>query len=416
MKKPTEKHSDYIIHGMTSSFFTKKLEAYFLVKGIPYQFVEMDAADMMECAEHVGVTQLPQVECPDGSWLTDTTPIIEHFESDSSLPEIRPKDPVAGFFSYFLEDCFDELLWAPALYYRWAFAMDNKRRSDEFTYGILSNGPNLPRMLNRFIISRRQKSVHIKDNGIVSAAHARYIEDLYVDLLDLLQPVFKKRAYLLGDRPCEADIGLFGPMFAHFSQDPTPQEIMHVRAPHLYRWLGKLWSTRPDELQASPEIAGVPEDMKPLMEKMAQEYLPYLEANQKAFLSGTESTKYKMGGLDWEVPTAPYRVYCLTQLQQRYQSLTQQEQQQCRGFLGDKAIEILSRPVECPSEMLNVSASSPFNTNPDEPVGRLWQTKTGFMDRLMELGVGQAKSKAVAEIKREGTSWLPIYFRHNRAK
>ena len=91
----TRQQGDYIMHGMMCSYFTKKLEAYFLAKGIPYQFVEMDAPDLIQCGDKVGITQLPQVQCPDGSWLTDTTPIIEHFESDASLPRLRPQDPFA---------------------------------------------------------------------------------------------------------------------------------------------------------------------------------------------------------------------------------------------------------------------------------------------------------------------------------
>ena len=67
---------------------------------------------------------------------------------------------------------------------------------------------------------------------------ARQTEELYLETLDLLQPVFEKRPYLFGERPCEADFGLFGSMFPHFGNDPTPQEIMHTRAPHLFRWLG----------------------------------------------------------------------------------------------------------------------------------------------------------------------------------
>ena len=134
------------------------------------------------------------------------------------------------------------------MYYRWAFKMDRERRSEEFTYTILANGIKVPRWLYKRIVIWRQKLIHLKGNGIRTPAHARQTEELYLETLDLLQPVFKKRPYLFGERPCEADFGLFGPMFPHFGNDPTPQEIMHVRAPHLARWLGRLWSTRPEYL------------------------------------------------------------------------------------------------------------------------------------------------------------------------
>lgn len=406
---------EYIMHGMMSSYFTKKLEAYFLSKGIPFQSVEMDGPDMQQCAEKVGVKQLPQVQCPDGTWLTDTTQIMAHFESDDSLPTIRPKDPFTAFCSSFLEDCFDEWYWAPALYYRWAFKMDQKRRAEEFSYTIMDTGMKLPRSLCKAWVIWRQKSTHLKQNGIVSAEHARQTEELYLETLDMLQPVFAKRPYLFGERPCEADFGLFGPMFPHFGCDPTPQEIMLVRAPHLFRWLGRLWSTRPEELQAAPELTGVPEDLQPIMQKMGREYLPYLVANQKAFQSGAATTRYKLGALDWEVLTAPYRVYCLTQLQARFQALSGDDQQKCGEFLGHDAVEILSQPVDCPPEMQNVTASRPAQGSGDEAVGRLWQSGRASMESLIENLARKKKSRAVAEKKKEGTSWLPIYFRRYRA-
>ncbi len=406
---------DYTIYGMFCSYFTKKLETYFRVKGIPYKFVEMDAPAFTQYSQKVGVMQLPLVECPDGSWICDTTPIIEEFETDPSYPSIRPSDPVAAFCSYFLEDCFDEWLWAPALYYRWAFDMDRIRRSEEFTYTIAANGFKLPRSILRRILTFRQKKVHLKANGIVSPAHARQMENLYLDLLDLLQPVLKKRPFLFGDRPCEADIGLHGPVFPHFANDPTSQEIMQVRAPHAFRWVARLWSTRPEELATTEEINSVPRDLSPLIQKFASEYLPYLLANREAFRAGEDRTSYTLDGLEWDVVTAPYRVYCLAQLQQRYQALGADEQKKCEVFLGDEAISILNGDVFCPPAMQNVSAAAPAKLNGDQIVSRHWQKKSRF-GQYVEASRLKKKSLRVPEVKEEGTDWLPIYFKHHRAR
>jgi glutathione S-transferase len=403
------------MHGMFCSYFTKKLEAYFNVKGIPYEFVEMDGPDLIHCGEKVGITQLPQVQCPDGSWLTDTTPIIEHFESDVSLPRVRPEDPFTAFCSDFLEDSFDEWFWAPAMYFRWAFEMDSERRSEEFNHTILANGLKLPGWLHKRVVVWRQREIHLRGNGIVSQAHARQIEELYLDTLELLQPVFEKRPYLFGERPCEADFGLFGPMFPHFGNDPTPQEIMHVRAPQVFRWLGTLWSTRPGDVQTAPELNDVPEDLKPIMRKLAAEYLPYLVENQKAYQSGTATTKYKLHDLDWEVATAPYRVYCLTRLQERYQALGKEDQHKVSGFLGENAVGILGQPVNCPPQMQNVTAGQPGKNSEEKQLGRLWQSDSTFVEKLTNYVARRKPSKSVPEIKRVGTSWLPIYFKRYRS-
>lgn len=411
-----ETNGDYVIYGMMSSYFTKKLEAYFLAKGIHSQFLEIDAPAFMQTGAEVGVVQFPQLLCPDGSWLTDTSLILEHFEKQIPEPALRPAQPLAAFLSDFLEDCFDEWLWAPALYYRWRFGMDSKRRSEEFSYTILSNGAPTPRFLTKRLVTWRQRVTHIKDNGITTEAHARHIEDLYIDMLDLLQPLFRTRPFLFGDRPCNADYGLFGPMFPHFGLDPTPQEIMLVRAPDLFRWLGSLWATRPEDVTKATALAEPPKDLIPITQKMGREYLPYLAANQKAFQADSATTKYQLGGLDWEVVTAPYRVFCLIELQKRYQALNEQDKLACRDFLGTQATEILSQAIDCPPEMQDVTAAKPMRVAGPEPVARLWQQKKTLWERATSNMARNRPSRARPELKREGTNWLPGYFRRYRAQ
>ncbi len=415
MSNSLMQEGEYIIYGMFCSYFTKKLETYFRVKGIPYKFVELDSPGFAQHSRNVGVMQIPLVQCPDGTWISDTTPIIQQFESEVSETPLRPKDPLAAFCSYFLEDCFDEWLWAPALYYRWAFPMDMNRRSEEFTYTIAANGFKFPRFILRRIITLRQKIVHLKENGITSAAHSRQIEELYIDLMDLLQPIFEKRPFLFGERPCEADFGLHGPTFPHFANDPTSQEIMQVRAPHVFRWVARLWSTRPDELKTAGEITSVPDDLKPLMQKFASEYLPYLVANREAYKADAPRTLYTLNGLEWDVVTAPYRVYCLAQLQERYQVLTEEERNKCRDLLGDGAVDILAGEIFCPPAMQNITAAEPAKLVEDGVLSRHWQLKSPF-EKFLESSRAKNPTKRGPETKEVGSDWLPIYFKHHRAK
>jgi glutathione S-transferase len=405
----------YTIYGMFCSYFTKKLENYFQVKGIPYKYVELDSPGFAQLPKKVGVTQFPLVECPDGTWLCDTTPIIQAFENGTPETPIRPRDPLVAFCSYFLEDSFDEWLWAPALYYRWAFDMDERRRSDEFTYTIAARGLPLPRFMLRWVIKSRQTGVHLKRNGLVSDRHNRQIEQLYIDLLDLLQPILKKRPFLFGYRPCEADFGLQGPMFPHFSNDPTPQEIMQVRAPNVFSWVARLWATRPEDVNAAPEISTVPDDLKDLMQKMASDYVPYLLANRNAFLEGEDTTSYKVDGLEWTVMTAPYRVYCLAEIQKRFQILSDEHKAQARLFLGDAAADILQAEIICPEEMKSVTAHRPARLHSDETVSRLWSKKSRF-EKLLQNSRANRPVNVTPELKAEGTDWLPIYFKHHRAR
>jgi hypothetical protein len=110
-----------VVHGSTASYHTGKLEAYFRAKGIAYRLESFSESSMRRCARHTGVVQIPQVECPDGSWLVDTTLIREHFERVRPHPAVTPREPVLAFVSRLIEDYADEWLWRPAMHYRWSF-------------------------------------------------------------------------------------------------------------------------------------------------------------------------------------------------------------------------------------------------------------------------------------------------------
>src|SRR5262249_36658531 len=100
-----------VVYGTTASYYTGKLEAYLRAKGIDYRLEPLSAASMRRCARHTGIVQVPQVECPDGSWLVDTTLIIEYFERARPEPAVTPRAPAVAFVSRLVEDYADEWLW-----------------------------------------------------------------------------------------------------------------------------------------------------------------------------------------------------------------------------------------------------------------------------------------------------------------
>ncbi|WP_246263662.1 glutathione S-transferase family protein [Parasphingopyxis algicola] len=327
------------MHGLSLSYFTGKLQAYFQVKGIAYRFVEMDTADFRRCAAATGIAQMPQVEAPDGTWLTDTSTIISRFESEIDEPRLQPSQPVDRFFSLLLEDLFDEWLWRPALYYRWAFTADAHLMSGQIAE-ILLRDISLPFPLRRRLILWRQKRRYLGGDGVTPAT-TESIEALYHRLLAILEPILRSRPFLFGERPCEADFGLFGPVFRHFSYDPTPAAILRGKAPHLLAWAACLWALRPNDLSESALLDRTPRDLQPLIDMAANDYLPYLAANATAYRSGEAYTRYRQHCVDWSVPTAPYRVHCLRALQTAYGGLTANQKIVAGARLSPAAIGIL---------------------------------------------------------------------------
>jgi glutathione S-transferase len=352
------------LHGLKLSYFTGKLEGYLRVKGIPYDFIEMDTRGFRHCARESGVLQMPQIESADGRWLTDTTSIIDYFEQLQPSPAIRPSAPAVAFASLLLEDLFDEWLWRPALYYRWAFEEDSRLMSAQIARTMMRDVP-APFWLRRRLILARQRNVYLRNDGVTPAT-SRQIETLYLDSLDALEPIFRARPFLLGARPCEADFGLFGPMFRHFFSDPTPAAIMRERAPAVAHWVTRLWATRPEDIRDATPISALPDDLAPFWTMAAQHYLPYLAANAAAVAAHRTIVSYAIDGLAWRVPASPYRAHCLIALQQRFGKLPPEDQTTLYRLLGQGASILAAAP--------RALASRPGGHN-RSPLDRHWKAR-----------------------------------------
>lgn len=351
----------YQLHGLKLSYFTGKLEGYFRAKGIPFDFIEMDRADFRECAKATGIAQMPQVQTPDGGWMTDTTAIIAHFEQTYDGPALSPATLGVRFFSLLLEDMFDEWLWRPALYYRWVPKEDMRLLSHQAARTMLRD-VKLPQRLRQQFIKSRQKKVYLDQDG-VTAETAPAIERLFLDVLEMLEPIFAARPYLLGEHPCEADFGLFGPFFRHFTHDPTPAGIIRETAPNILLWTARLWAARPEDFSTTQRVSNIPEDLAPLIDMAASDYLPYLSANSDAYEAKDRFVFYQQAGVDWKVPVSPYRVQCLNVLKSLFTKLDDQELTSARGRLGEIATAFLIQPsVELRSD-----------TKRSKPTDRLWQ-------------------------------------------
>lgn len=336
----------YVVHGLKLSYFTGKLEAYLQAKGVPFRFVEMDMADFRACARATGIAQMPQVQAPDGSWLTDTSAILRRFEAERPEPAFQPADPAAAFLSLLLEDAFDEWLWRPALYCRWAFEEDARLMSRQIARTMMRDLP-LPLWLRRRFILDRQRRVYLREDG-VTAATAPQVAALYPEVLGVLEPILASRPYLFGGRPCFADFGLFGPMFRHFASDPTPAAMMRETAPNVLAWTARLWALRPDAGRATPPVGDAPADLDPLLALVVRDHLPELAINAEAVAAGRREVRFTHRGVRWRLPASPYRACCLATLQREFAALPPPARANVMERLGPGAAVLAAEPGAVP--------------------------------------------------------------------
>jgi glutathione S-transferase len=336
-----------VVHGSSASYYTGKLEAYLRAKGIAYRLEPFSESSMRRAAQHTGITQIPQVECPDGSWLVDTTLIIEHLERVHPAPRVTPHAPVVAFVSVLLEDYADEWLWRPAMHYRWSFPETARLMSGRLAEHVSER--RAPEWLKRRFWRHRQYGTFVRGDGVTASTRAA-VEASYLDTLDALEAIFVRRDFVLGARPTEADFGFFGSMFRHFYCDPTPARIMRDRAPAVQEWVGRMWNLRPDRFATAPFPETVPSDLAKLLGAVMSIYLPYLDANAAAYADGKKRVRYSVQGVTFDEPTKPYRVWCRDRLQRRLVSLDAAARAEVARVLGSpEALARLATPSPKPT-------------------------------------------------------------------
>jgi glutathione S-transferase len=361
----------WVVHGTDASYFTGKLEAILRAKGIAYRLEPFSQASMRRCARHTGVVQVPQVERPDGSWLVDTTLILEHLERVQPEPALSPRVPSVRFVSLLLEDFADEWLWRPAMHYRWSFPENARLMSAWLSEHVAER--RAPEWLKRRFWRRRQHGTFVAGDGVTAATRSA-VEALYLDTLDALEPIFARRPYLLGERPTQADFGFFGPLFRHFASDPVPARILRARAPGVQEWVARMWNAHPDRIAAAPLPEAIPGDLAALLGLVTRDYVPYLDANARAFADAEVRVRYEAGGARFEEPVKPYRVWCRDRLQRFLVTLDVAERGAVERAIGAAAVAQLAAPSPRPAE--DMLGTLPIEPNAQRtPVDSWWRRR-----------------------------------------
>ncbi len=319
------------VYGSAISYYTGKLEGYLRYKEIPYRFVTMSPQVSLRLSRETGTSQIPAVELPDGRFMTDTTPMIDWFETHYPEAPVIPRDPLQAFVSRLVEDYAEEWLWRPAMHFRWSYRPDALLLSRKIADELLSGIP-LPGFAKRFVMRQRQGGFYVRRDG-VNRETWDHVESIYFDTLDRLSNILSTRPFLLGAFPTLADFGFFASMFRHFSQDPTPAELMRERAPAVFEWQARLWNARASETSGE-FVPDVPRDWEPFLDDIGQAYLPYLCANAEGFAAGRRRHDAKIQGVQYRnLPVSQYRVWCLERLRFHFEALPDTARTQARALL-----------------------------------------------------------------------------------
>jgi glutathione S-transferase len=220
--------------------YSAKTRSYLRYSGVVFTDIEPGAITLYRRIQPaVGRMIMPTVLLPDGSWLQDSSAIIDHFEAREDTPSIVPPGPTQRVASALLEVFADEWLPMAALHYRWNIDANAEFALTEFARSGFSWLPTaLGRPLVRNMAGKMQSYLPLL--GVTEATQAA-VEQTVQIVLRCLEAQLQDTDFVLGDRPCLGDFALFGPLWAHLYRDPGSR-FLFENAPAVTRWMERLSS------------------------------------------------------------------------------------------------------------------------------------------------------------------------------
>lgn len=330
------------------SYYSGKLEAYLRYARIPHERIEINTRILREVIlPATGFMKVPAMQCADGRWLKDTTPMIAWLDARHGRPSVYPEDPAQRFLALLVEDYADEWLWRPAMYYRWRFvdshSLLRRRLGRELSIDTRYNATGLG-----WYMRWRQYLTFVRGDGVRRHNEAA-VQALYARSLVQLGDLLESRPYLLGTRPSIVDFAWFASMFRHFALDPHSAKQMIDTAPAVYAWVGRVWNARADRDGESALETFDGAAWNPLFEEIGRDYLRYLDANAEAHAQGARRFDLQLDDARYPaMPVVRYRVACREQLLKAHAALDADAKQRVQQRLAGSGIAewlLHARPV-----------------------------------------------------------------------
>ena len=324
--------STYTINGSLGSPYSLKMRAIMRYRQIPHVWSQLNGLNREAAFSQVKVPVVPIIEYPDGSFHNDSTPMVIDLETAHTERSIVPDDEAQAFLAWFLEDMGDEWATKMMFHYRWFRERDQEQMSRWLVFD------------NTYVMGPGTKTIEdqaafIKDRQVGRMAivgctpqNKPLIEETAAEALELLNEHVTTEPFFFGSRPSVADFSWFG-QFSQLATDPTSYDLLREKYLFALRWIqnaddlgGVEGEWRDAEAPLSPLIEG-------LLKMAGEVYLPFLEANAKAFEKNEAAFSFIGRGHTYEQATFKYQVKCLADLRQRFSDLSDEAKEKLEPIL-----------------------------------------------------------------------------------
>jgi glutathione S-transferase len=349
-----------ILYGAPFSLYTGKARAYLIKQRIPYR-------ELANATEHyykvvlpaVHRWRMPTLELPDGTFLQDGTIIIDHFEQQSGIESAIPATPKQQIVSLLFDLIGMEGLLRPAMHYRWNFPDDNDWYIEQSFATLTAPGTEDPAAAARNGMERMRAAAVAF--GVVPETFA-VVEELFEELLELLDKHFLQVPYLLGGKPSIGDFGLIAPFYGHLSRDPYPSSIMKKHAPRVFRWTERMNRTEsdmgefPEQREAFLEDDEIPDTLKAVLRKIGEDLVPESKAAAECINQwladnnpapgdpverGVGRGEFELRGTKITALAQPWRFFLLARMQKTFNELDEPPKEEVRDLIRDLGLESL---------------------------------------------------------------------------
>ena len=279
----------YLIYGAELSPYSVKVRSYFRYKEIPHKWIVRNATTQKDFDKLAKIQVVPLVLTPEGKVLQDSTPVIQKLEQVFTQKSITPKEPDTAFVSRLIEEYADEWAVKQMFHYRWRYPDDQNYASQRFGELFVPGWANKIPLLNAIlkkvfasIFKKRMKSRLwvIGSNKVTEGV----IEESFSNLISLLNKHLETRKYLFGQRPALADFALWGQVYNAWT-DVTGKKIIEAGFPNVKKWIDRM--LEPKKEGDFEQWASLEDTLMPiLVSEIAQTFLPWVAANNKAIKNG----------------------------------------------------------------------------------------------------------------------------------
>ena len=292
----------YLIYGAELSPYSVKIRAYFRYKEIPHKWIIRDQKSNVEYKKFAKLPIVPLVVTPEKTGLQDSTPIIKLLEQEYQNNSVSPPETHTAFVARILEEYADEWLNKAMFHYRWRYEDDQISASKRFVGLMIPVWANKIPLLNRVL--KRKLAATIRKRMIsrlwVVGSNKNtesQIEQSLNIFLHLSEQHLQDRPYFFGFRPSIADFGIWGQVYNMWT-DPTVGQVIESSHPETLKWIKRMLHPKSEgEFEPWESLEAT---LMPILKKeLADVFMPWLEANNKALATGEKELSVKIKGKDF---------------------------------------------------------------------------------------------------------------------